>query len=232
MSSRNDGESHDIIAVGARRRIRDLDIEPETLLIGFIGVLLFVVLAMGVWLFTRPSGACAGGICEGAEPVGIARTADGSAVAVHYVRCGNEAITRVAIESADTGQPLWELKGAYRGSRTAFVAGQATDELEETIEVGNLPADDLVAVIEGDSRHVAGFNRSELLSGFVLYQGFALTPDEFVQAARSNGECADWVPALGVGSARALQIGLLAAAAVVGIGLAVRYRPNKEDLLQ
>ncbi len=230
MSNPTGDGSHDIIAAGARRRLRDLEVQPETILFVFIGVLIFVLLAMAVWLFTRPSDVCAGGICSGAEPVGIARTTDGSSIAVHYVRCGNEAITRIAIESATSGTTLWELAGSYRGTRTAFVAGQATDELEETVELGSLPSEDLVAIVEADLVHAVDFNRIELLRGFVLYEGFALTGDEFVQTAKANGACEDWVPALGVGSARALQIGLLAAAALVGGGLAIRYGPNKEDI--
>lgn len=216
----------DIIAARSRRRLRDLDIEPETVLIGFIGLTVFVVLAMGVWLFTRSSDVCAGGICAGAAPVGVARTSDGSAVAIHYLRCGTEAIGRIAVEPVGGGPPIWELRGTYRGSRSAFVAGQATDEMEETVMFSGLPPDRLQAVVEAGDTHVMEFERAELLRGFVLYEGFALTVDEFSQTARANGECEDWTPALGIGSARAIQIGLLVVAAVVGIGLALRYRPD------
>lgn len=224
-------DTKDILAARSRRRLRDFDFEPEILLIGLIGVLLFVVLAMGVWLFTRSSDVCAGGICEGAAPIGVARTSDGSTVAVHYVRCGTEAVTRVALESQATGNTLWELTGDYRGTNTVFVAGQATDEMLETVILEDLPTDGVVAVIEADERHEMAFDRVELLRGFVLYQSFALTGDEFVQTARANGMCPDWVPALGIGSARALQIGLLGLAAVVGIGWAVRYRDTSRGAI-
>lgn len=214
-----------MIAAGPRRRITELDIEPEVLLVAFVGLMLVAVIGLAIWTFTTADGRCAGDACAEAAPIGISRTSDGSSIALHYLRCGDEAVTRIAIEEAEAGSILWELKGDYRGARIAFVAGQPTDEMTETVAFTDLPTTRLRAVVEAEETHERSFQRNELLAGYVLYEGFALTADEFVQIARTSGTCPDWVPALAVGPARALQLALLGMAAIAGTVWAVRMRP-------
>lgn len=192
-------------------------LEAQDVWIGVVVLLAVIAGAALIWSFTS------GPECEACDDpvdrVAIGKNADGETMTIRFVPCGNEPVARVAIRDRQRGSVLWEGVAPEPSRQTVFIVGQLDEPFEETVAIPEtLPPGDLEVILEADRDHEVEFTRLDLLSGFVFWDGFNWTADEFEDQVRAAGACEAWIPRLGNSAAGALRIAIIVLAiAVAGL---------------
>src|SRR2546422_5288157 len=68
--------------------------------------------------------------------IGVSLTDDGSAIEIHFVTCGSEHVTRVALYGGrNVDELLWEIRSQEGSQERAFVAGEAPSSFVTTVSL-------------------------------------------------------------------------------------------------
>lgn len=188
------------------------------------GAALIILAGLSMGLANEP--ACVD--CDETSRVGVSGSLATSSLAVHFVPCGTESVSRIAVASAETGTVYWEAVSDPPTQFDRLVVGQVTREFTETVALDDtLPRGDLLAIVEGSSVHALGFTSSQLRPSKVFWDGIHWSPNGFNDAVRSAGGCASWMGPLANSAGSTLQWGILAVA--LGIAGLAATRLGRED---
>lgn len=172
--------------------------------------------------------------CFTSDRIGVSEAVGTGAVALRFVPCGDERVTRIAVESQLTGLVIWEAVSTTPVAMRAIVVGQPdTTHFVETVPLdGALPSRELTAIIESGETHAVSFDASQLRSSKVLWNGDYWSQTGFDNAVHSAGGCGDWTGPFGSSTRRPMQVAIVIGAMAVSALAAIQLtRDNEDDVI-